>query len=95
MNNVITEPLLETINYAIEKKISHPNCDFTLICRVVKIHPDSFRSYQIQHKDALYNITTKNISLKLQDTVHLVIPEGNFADKYILEDAALEYIQRR
>ena len=94
MNHVITEPLLDTISYAIDKKISHPDCDFTLICKVTKIYSSELKSYQLQHKDTFYNVTTQNIPLELQDTVHLVIPEGNFNNKYILEDTVFNYFKR-
>ena len=93
IKNVINQ-LLETINYAIDKKTSKLEYDFTLICKVTKVYSQERRSYQIQHKDTFYNITTKNIPLYINDTVHLIIPKGNFGNKYVLEDAALNYAGR-
>lgn len=86
-----TEQILDAINYAIDKKTSNLEYDSTLICTVVKVYPDTPNTYQLSYKNTTYTVTTKNITLALQDTVHLVIPKGNFSNKYVLEDTSLNH----
>jgi len=90
----VVAQLLETINYAIEKKTVNLEYDFTLLCKVTKVYSQERKSYQIQYKDTFYNVTTKNIPLYVNDIIHLIVPKGNFSNKYVLEDVALNYIER-
>lgn len=94
MNDKVTKQLLDTIDYAIESKTSNLEYDTTLLCKVVKIYPNNSKTYQLQYKNAYYTITTKNIVLSIHDSVHLVIPKGNFSNKYLLEDVSLNYQEK-
>lgn len=94
MDDKVTKQLLDTIDYAIDSKISNLEYDSTLPCKVVKIYPNNSKTYQLQYKNAYYTIITKNITLSLHDSVHLVIPKGNFSNKYLLEDVSLDYQEK-
>lgn len=86
MINDINKTICDTIYAAIEKKNITSNKDITYLCTVTQIYPENANTYQLTCEDTDYTVTLNNITLNLYDEVHLVVPQGDFSKKYVLED---------
>lgn len=83
MNNEINKIICDAINTAVENKFKQLNKDITYICTIIE--KDKNR-YKLSYKNVTYDVILSNISPNLYEKVHLVIPQGNFKNKYVLED---------
>lgn len=92
MINDISKSICDTIYQAVEQKNITSNKDITYLCTVTCIYPDNPNTYQLTYKDTDYTVTLNNITLNIYDEVHLVIPQGDFSKKYVLEDVCFNYI---
>jgi len=88
--NSINKIICDMITDAVQKINDTSGRDITYPCIVTKIYSDE-NTYQLSYKNSNYVVKLSNISLKLYDTVHLVLPQGNFKDKYVLEDICCKY----
>lgn len=76
--------LLETIDYAVDKKIENAELDKTLVCTVISINGDYIK---LTSNGSEYTVKVKNPgTIKLFDKVHLKFPAGNYNNRYIEED---------
>ncbi len=91
MINDISKSICDTIYQAVEKKNITSNKDMTYLCTVTEIYPDNPNTYRLTYENNNYIVTLNNITLKLCDEVHLVIPQGNFLKRYVLEDVCSKY----
>lgn len=80
--------LLETIEYAIDTKLSTANVDRTLVCKVKEVFPSPIGgcTATLTSGGSTYTVSLKNNVLSVMDTVHLKFPSGNEANKYVEED---------
>ena len=78
--------LLETIDYAVSKKIENAEVDKTLICTVISKNGDYIK---LTNNGSEYTVKVKHPgSIGLFDKVHLKFPAGNYNNRYIEEDVA-------
>lgn len=80
----IKQIICETINRALSEHCKNCTRDFTYVCDVVEDCGNN--TYRLTYKNSEYYITTKNATLPLHTKVHMVIPCGNFDNKFLLED---------
>ncbi|MDY4819987.1 MAG: hypothetical protein SO206_07115 [Bacilli bacterium] len=85
--NELNKIICDTINNAYSNKEKQLNRDVTYICTVTEVNEKS-NYYELTYEDKKYYIRPSNIKLKLYDVVHLIIPQGNFKNMYILEDVS-------
>lgn len=91
MINDISKSICDTIYQAVEKKNITANKDMTYLCTVTEVYPGTQKTYRLTYEDTDYTVTLNNINPKLYDKVHLVIPQGDFSKKYVLEDVCRTY----
>lgn len=84
MENNYSKQICDVINDAISKREEKADKDVTYICSVMEINENHM--YKLRYNNADYDISLNNITPKLGDKLHLVIPQGDFKNKYILED---------
>ena len=83
--NELNKIICDTINNAYSNKEKRLDRDITYICTVTEVNETS-NYYELTYEDNKYYFRPSNIKLQLYDTVHLIIPQGNFKNMYILED---------
>lgn len=83
MNNEINKIICDAINTAVENKFKQLNKDITYVCTIIEKDKNK---YKLSYENVTYDVTLSNISPNLYEKVHLVIPQGNFKNKYVLED---------
>lgn len=90
-NDNLNKIICKTIDDAIKKKNIVSGKDITYVCYVSKICNKEKKIYQVTYNNSNYVVKLKNIDLNLYDEIHLVIPQGNFKNKYVLEDTCLNF----
>lgn len=83
--NELNKILCDTINNAYSNKEKRLDRDITYVCMVTEVNETS-NYYELTYEDNKYYFRPSNIKLQLYDKVHLIIPQGNFKNMYILED---------
>lgn len=92
MTNDLTKIICDTIEDAIQKSNTTSGKDMTYLCTVTQVYQNNVNTYQLTCQNVNYVVELKHIRLKLNDTVHLVIPQGNFKNKYVLEDTCYNHL---
>ena len=90
MVNSINKIICQTVNEAINKKSKEFERDVTYVCRVEERIKDT-NMYKLKHNNVSYIVPFVNITPKIYDIVHLILPKGNLKDKYVLEDVIGKY----
>lgn len=91
-NDNLNKIICKTIDDAIKKKNIVSGKDITYVCYVSKICNKEKKIYQVTYNNSNYVVKLKNIELNLYDEIHLIIPQGNFKDKYVLEDTCYNHL---
>ena len=91
--NELNKILCDTINNAYSNKEKRLDRDITYVCIVTEKNENNM--YQLTYEDKNYRVKLSNIELDIYDKVHLIIPQGNFKNMYVLEDVALNYFSKR
>lgn len=60
--------------------------DYTYTCEVTKIYADNPGTYELTYKSNTYVVKLTKIAPKMHDVLHLMIPQGNLKEKFVLED---------
>ena len=80
----IANTVLETIEYAIDKKLASAQYDKTLLCTVTNI---SNNFVTLEYGGETYTVQLQNLpNFGMYDKVHLRFPSNNSVQKYIEED---------
>ena len=90
MVNQLNKVICETVNSAFEKKSKELRRDVTYVC-IVEGKVSDPNMYKLKYNNVTYFVTLSNISPKENEKVHLVFPQGNSKDKYVLEDVIAGY----
>lgn len=91
--NELNKILCDTINNAYSNKEKRLDRDITYVCMVTEKNKNDM--YQLTYEDKNYYVKLSNIELDIYDKVHLIIPQSNFKNMYVLEDVALNYFSKR
>lgn len=91
MKKDINKIICDAIDEAFTKKIMFLGRDITYPCMVTQVYPDNENTYQLTYQNINYVVTLSNIKLNLYDKVHLVAPQGDFKNKFVLEDVCHNY----
>ena len=90
--NELNKIICDTINNAYSNKEKGLDRDITYVCIVTEKNENDM--YQLTYEDKNYRVKLSNIELDPYDKVHLIIPQGNFKNMYVLEDVALNYFSK-
>ena len=91
--NELNKIICDTINNAYSNKEKRLDRDITYVCIVTEKNENDM--YQLTYEDKNYHVKLSNLELDIYDKVHLIIPQGNFKNMYVLEDVALNYFSKR
>lgn len=80
----IQKRLLETMDKS--NKNVDSGRDYTYTCEVTKIYADNPGTYELTYKGNVYVVKLKKIAPQMHDVLHLMIPQGNLKEKFVLED---------
>ena len=84
-NEKAIDVLCKQIKYAVNTLIAKANFNREYIGVIEKVITN--QKFAVRFNDATYEINTKNkLNLKVHDNVHVVIPNNNIRNRYILED---------
>lgn len=91
MKKDINKIICDAIDEAFTKKAMSFRRDITYPCIVTQVYTDNENTYQLTYQNVNYVVKMSNIKLNLYDKVHLVAPQGDFKNKFVLEDICHNY----
>ena len=80
----IQKRLLETIDKT--NKNTDSDRDYTYTCEVTNIYTNNPGTYELTYKSNTYVVKLNRITPQMHDVLHLMIPQGNLKEKFVLED---------